>query len=929
MRSRLIILFLITIFSASVQAQVLSGKVTNMLNEPVVGASIKVVGGTRGTTTNVEGRYSISLPEAKAYEIEISAIGYVSKIISDIERTNGSLAELNVTLESRTTEMEGITVSARRTSARLESTASVIQFQKNTNTVASVVAAEAIRRSPDKNTGEVLKRTPGASLQDGRFLIVRGLADRYNQAMMNGVLLTSSEPDRKTFSFDLIPSQIIDNIIINKAFVPEYPGEWSGGLIQVNTKDIPTKNFLTIQAGTGYNTQSNFKKFYREAQGGKTDWLGVDDGTRALPYPYTNKSSFDTASRALRTQVGKNMRNSWVPEELTAPLNYSFQVNGGFSGRLFKKRAGAALGLSYSRNYRTQLLLNRKNIFNEHDNNWTIEQSFDDDKYITETTLGGIGSFAIELNSLNKISFKSILNVSGDNNTIRRDGYDISRGDDKYIRASEFTFKQHTFFTSQLIGEHGFTNDLRFKWYGSFNVLDAYSPDQRRLQNTSRDQTNYMALLSNVLVQNSGSRVYQSLNDYIYTAGGELGYNFKAFNNLSQNIKTGYMLQIKDRLYDAQLFANYLPSSYNKDILELPADKIFAPENFGNGYDNLLAFDAIKNRNFRYLANTILNAGFIQFDNQLSPMLRVVWGLRVENFDQLVGSVKKWDPRHTHTNVTDFLPGINATYKLNNKTNIRLSASQTVIRPELRELSALNLYDFDLNASIQGNPNLKRSKILNTDLRYEVYPRAGETFNAGVFYKNFKDPIEQFYNDGAGGSSTFNYQNLQRAYSVGLEVELRKKLDMIDVLRNFTFQSNVSIIRSRIEDTLYKVERPLQGQSDYLVNAGLLYDHEKTGLNITTLFNIIGKRIYLVGDINANAPDIYEAPRALLDLQVAKKVLDKKGELKLTISDILNRTQYFYQNIPGTNLGLDKGVDAYRFTRKFGTTFNLTFSYTL
>ena len=387
------------------------------------------------------------------------------------------------------------------------------------------------------------------------------------------------------------------------------------------------------------------------------------------------------------------------------------------------------------------------------------------------------------------------------------------------------------------------------------------------------------------------------------------------------------MLQIKDRLYDAQLFANYLPLD-NPSLRLLPADQVFAPENFGNGTNNKFAFDAIKGNTFRYLANTILNAGFLQFDNQFSNKLRVVWGLRVENYDQLIGSVKKWDPRHTYSKLTDFLPGINATYKLNDKTNIRLSGSQTVIRPELRELSSLNLYDFELNASVQGNPLLKRTKVTNLDLRYEIYPRAGEVINAGVFYKNFNNPIEQIFNGLGGGASTLNYANAKKAYSYGMELEFRKRLDIVHALKNFTFQANAAYIRSRVNDRGLGVDRSLQGQSPYILNIGLLYDLEKQGFNATLLFNQIGERIYLVGDIVGGAPDIYEAPRPVLDLQLAKKLLKKKGEVRVNISDIINKTQYFYQNT-GSKTTFQKSSDAYRFTRRYGTTFSVTFNYSL
>jgi outer membrane receptor protein involved in Fe transport len=491
-------------------------------------------------------------------------------------------------------------------------------------------------------------------------------------------------------------------------------------------------------------------------------------------------------------------------------------------------------------------------------------------------------------------------------------------------------FKQNTFFNVQVSGEHRISKPLLFKWYGSFNILDGYIPDQRRIlySRTRNTAEPLRAILSNSLAQQSGSRIFQNLSDYIYTTGGDLSYNFNWLGQ-KQTLKGGYMLQVKDRLYDAKLFANYLPQN-NDPLKQLPADKIFAPENFGDGSasSNLFGFDAIKGNNFRYMANTILNAGYLQFDNQFSRVVRVVWGLRVEDYDQLVGSVKKWDPRHVHSQVRDYLPGVNATFRLNNKTNIRVSGSQTVIRPELRELSFLNLYDFELNASVQGKPTLERTKVSNLDLRYELYPRAGEVITAGMFYKYFNKPIEQIFNEGSGGASTFSYQNPEKAVSYGAEVEFRKKLDFSPGLKNFTFQANAAYIHSRITDKGFNVNRPLQGQSPYLFNLGLLYDLEKQGFNATLLFNQIGERIYLVGDLTAGAgsPDIYEAPRPLLDLQLSKKILQKRGEIRLNVSDILNRTQYFYQNSDG-RAKFQKAEDAYRFTRKFGTTFGITFNY--
>lgn len=915
------------VFLSFSQNERLSGKVLNAKNEPVVGASIKFEGSNAGAISGVDGSFILTLAIDKKYTLVISSVGYETKTIQDVEVAAGQANELQILLiESTKNTLGGVTVTATTSSARKETTAALIQFQKNTNTVASVISSEAIRRSPDKTTGEVLKRVPGTSIMEGRFIVVRGLADRYNQAMINGILLTSTEPDRKTFSFDLIPARMIDNIIINKAFVPEYPGEWAGGLIQVNTKDIPAKDFFNVEIGTGYNTQSTGKTFYK-TPGGDLDWLGIDDGTRGFPQGYTTKSEFSILPASAKTAIGKGMRNAWASTESTAPLNIAFQVNGGFNTKVFGKKLGGTFGVIYNQTKKNIQILNRRNVI-DFNYNTTVETDIHDQKFSNEIFAGALGSLSLQFNSLNKISLKSIVNINTNNFYTQRNGTDISRND-SYLKGSEATFKENVFFTTQLTGEHGLAKDLTLKWYGAFNILDGYIPDQRRLVYSRVNTTDpWRAVIANTLSQQSGSRIYQSLSDYIYTAGGDLSYKYN-WLGYKQTVKGGYMLQIKDRLYDAVLFANNLHAD-NDALRQLSDADIFRPENFGDGSasSNLFAFDALIGNTYRYLANTILNAGYLQSDNQFTEKLRVVWGLRVEDYDQLIGSVKAYDPRHTHKRVTDFLPGVNLTYKINTKTNIRLSGSQTVVRPELRELASLNLYDFELNASVQGNPNLERTKVINTDLRYELYPASGEVFTLGVFYKHFDKPIEQLLNEGGGGASTFSYQNPEEAYTYGAEMEFRKKLSFIHAFKNLTIQGNVAYIYSRVTDLGFDLDRTLQGQSPYVLNLGLLYDLEKPGFSATLLFNQIGERIYLVGDKSAGAgtPDTYEAPRAVFDLQLSKKLLKKTAELRLNISDLLNQTQYFYQNT-SNNKTFQKGSDAYRFTRKVGTTFSLTFNY--
>ena len=930
-RLRLILsVILIGLFSvAHTQNVKLTGKVLNEKNEPLSGISIKIVGGG-GTSTDIEGRFSLILSSGKKYDIQISAIGYAPKTLNETEVIAGQVNDLSITLEVKAQTGDNVVVNAKTSTARKETVASGIAFQKNTNTVAQVITAEAIRRSPDKNTGEVLKRVPGTSVQEGKYLVVRGLADRYNQAMLNGVLLSSTEPDRKTFSFDIIPSSMIDNIIINKAFVPELPGEWAGGLIQVNTKDVPAKDFFSIQIGTSFNTQTIGKDFYNY-KGSNTDFLGYDNGTRALPANLPNKAAFAQLTQGQKTAYAKDFENIWSTDKnnsnITPVLNQSFLINGGFNMKLSNKtKLAAILSLNYNRSNKRIEYENQINTFQN--NVPTLSFDYFNNKYNNEILAGALANITLQIGNNNKISFKNILNVNTTNYTTIRTGKDFDAaisnlGDN--IKAYELAFKANTFFNTQISGDHNLQKyNARLHWFGSFNILDQYIPDQRRLQYTQDGPSSpfLAAIGGSNASQKSGSRYYGFLSDYIYTAGGDLSKTFK-INKFSQTIKGGYFFQVKDRLFDSRPFAIYLPSD-NKTLRTLLPDKIFAAENFGNGLDNKFALNELAGSSYRYIANSILNAGFLQLDNQFGNKLRMVWGLRVENFDQVIGSLRKSDPRFVYTKKTDFLPGLNLTYKINTKTNVRLSGSQTVIRPEFRELSTFQFYDFDLGATVAGYTGLVRTKVSNFDLRYELYPGAGELFTVGFFYKYFKNPIEVYFNPSSGGASTYNFLNAKEANSFGAELEFRKKLDFNSALKNFTVQGNVSYIYNRVTGIGNNESRPMQGQSPYLLNGGIQYDVEKYGISTTLLFNEIGRRIAFVG--GSDQPPIWENPRPVMDFQIAKKVLKTKGEVKLNVADIFNKAAIFYNDL-NNNKKYDKNTDAFALKRIYGTNVSISFGY--
>ncbi|MFN8250636.1 MAG: TonB-dependent receptor [Ferruginibacter sp.] len=928
MRLLLSLLVCLSSFSVLAQKGKIEGKVTDAKSgTPVAGISVVLSGSKTGTFTNNDGYFILTLDAGKKYAITLSAVNYKSKEITDVEVTNGQVNHLDIILEpAAKTETEVVVKSS--SIKRLETSAALIAYQKNAPVVAQVISAEAIRRSPDKNTGEVLKRAPGTSVQDGKYLVVRGLADRYNQAMLNGILLSSTEPDRKTFSFDLFPAAVIDNIIVNKTFVPELPGEWAGGLVQVNTKDIPSKGFFSVQLGTGFNGQTIGKPFYAY-DGGKYDWLGLDDKTRSLPggnFPVKNQ--FQVLSQDEKDNLAKQFKNTWNVSQKDAGLNAAVQVNGGFNSMLFGKKVGGLLSLSYSKSNRNLAFQNR--FYSINGSTADVNFDYQNNKYSQDVLLGGLANFTIQLNNFNKISIKNLFNINASDYTTLRTGKDYESDpiNGENVRAKELAFKSNIYNNTQITGEHNLARlNVKLKWYGGFGILDQYIPDQRRIQynqNVASPNQPYLALISNTLSQKTGSRFFSNLNDYIYTAGTDIAKTFRWLNN-NQTVKGGYLFQVKDRLFDARPFSLYIAKD-NPVLRAQDESTIFSAGNIGGG-DTKFSFGEIAGNRFRYIANSILNAGYLQLDNQLGDKVRLVWGARAEHFDQVVGSMKQDDPRHVYSKVLDILPGVNFTYKLNPKTNIRVAASQTVIRPEFREISSFAFFDFELGATILGNPDLQRTKITNVDLRYELYPGAGELITFGAFYKYFNKPIELYFNQsGVGTSSTFNYLNAEKATGYGLELELRKKLNFTRALKNATVYSNISYIQNKVEDKKANINRPMQGQSPYVINIGLQYDVEKAGLSTTLLFNQIGRRILYVG--NEQVPAIWENPRPLLDFQVAKKVLKGKGEFKVNIADILNKPAYFYHDLDNSK-NFKSRNDAVAIKRNYGTTFSASFAYNI
>ncbi|HYC27755.1 MAG TPA: hypothetical protein VEB42_03050, partial [Chitinophagaceae bacterium] len=349
------------------------------------------------------------------------------------------------------------------------------------------------------------------------------------------------------------------------------------------------------------------KDFYSYG-GGKYDWLGIDDGSRGLPDNFPNKTKFSNATNQEKVELAKQIATNWKVENSSAPVNTSFQASGGFNTKLFKKDFGAILGLTYNRSHRN---LEFGNSFYSFDNsNASLLFDYNSHKYSSDVLAGALANFALKLDNNNKITLKNILNVNSSAYTTLRTGLDYEQNSQlgENIRARELAFKSNTFFNTQLGGEHNIKGlKSKVNWYGSFNILDAYVPQQRRVQyNQSRETANapYLLLMSESRSQKTGSVFYSTLSDYIYNAGGDATINFNLFNN-KQTVKAGYLFQVKDRLFNSRPFSIYLPDG-TSPLRSVPEDEVFQPGNFDANDPCKFHFDEIIGKQFRYMANSIL-----------------------------------------------------------------------------------------------------------------------------------------------------------------------------------------------------------------------------------------------------------------------------------------------------------------------------------
>jgi TonB-dependent receptor len=911
-------------FLLSAQTGTIQGKLFDLkTNEALIGGTVKLDSGVTGAVTDFDGNFIIRGVSAGTHSLQITFMGYKQKLVNGLEVKSGEEQQISVAMEeeSANNNLKEVVIVA---DARKETQTAITLLQKNAITIGDGISAQTIRLTPDRTTGDVVKRISGVSIQDNRFAVIRGLADRYNMALLNGSPLTSTEPDRRAFSLDIFPSAMLDNLVVMKTASADMPGEWAGGAILITTRDIPSKKFFNLSLSSGYNTLATFKPGLA-ASGGKTDWLGYDDGSRNLPAAMPVRNDYVNLPLAERLAISKQFKNNWgLTTNTSVRPNIGLQMSGGFVKVLGDNAEwGTTLATTYSN--QNSLQLGERNDFDLNDQLFGFVQN----NAQNNIALGALVNTAVKWNQSQKVSLQLLHTTNTTELISTRDGSNFEN--EQFVQTNSVEYIENHVLTTRLAGEHLLFEKIKASWSGGFNQMNRETPNTRRAfaaKNFDADETENFRIdpPPGSASRDRGAIFYSDLNEKVYNAQSDFTVPFKALGQ-KHNFKFGALYQAKDRAFQARNLGYVKANTSQFDqrlITTTNFENVFDVNNIGvTGY----VIDEITNLFDAYQGSSVLSAGYLLMENVVAERLRVSYGVRLEHFNQKLDSYDQTtQPVSVNQTYLDLLPSINTKYELNEKTNLRMSLSKTTSRPEFREIAPFPFYDYEELATVLGNPNLVRSQIYNADLRWEMYPGLNQLISVSAFHKYFKDPIEYTLSSSGAGSSNRSYQNVPSARSYGVELEARKNLGFIlgDAGVNWTAFANLALIKSRIETSGLNTsdpKRPLQGQSPYVLNSGLSYANQKYGLNTMLIFNMVGDRLSRVGTIIY--PDIYEKQRPVLDFSVVKDF--GRNQIKCTVSDFLRRDALFYQDI-NQNHKYDAGSDQIFIRGNRGTTISLALS---
>jgi len=905
------------------QQGTLRGKIIDSTSgDPVFGAGVIIQGKGAFGQTDFDGNYSIAVDPGE-YEVIIRMAGYSDQKRS-VKIEAGRATSLNITLGL--TQAQTVTVEAR---ALNNTEASMLNLQRKSGAVSDGISQEAIRRSPDASAGDALKRVTGISIIGGRYVFVRGLGERYSNTMLNDAPLPSPEPDRRVVPMDLFPASLIKNIRVMKTFLPEDPAEFSGGLVKIETQEYPDEFMMTIGFGLGGNYNTTGRTF-QTYHGGRQDFIGRDDGSRAIPgvvdaippaIPFVKGNIFGGIPVNYTQLGGTQFGNHWdtygkradPDQDIKFTIGNTFNFSNGM-------KLGFVFGTSYVHKFQTTEYTDNRygNLsFLPGIGQTSLLAPFQSEtsrRYMENVLWGNNLNFALQLATGHEIYSKSFYSTNSDKYSRFSNG--IINVEDRRYNAQTTGWIERNIFQEVVGGKHAFnfgSQPHKLLWNYSYAQADRNEPDLDQQLWVKQASGSIFDLPVRSRSADNGTRYYSTTVDTMRTLSASYEIPFTQWNGLASKFKLGFLDQTRQKNFDSRrfLYRNSL-SGNETDFYPVPGGISFNPAQIVSGK---YIFEEQTGEKNSFDARQNLRAYFGQFDMPLFSKFRFVGGARYEDSLQYIVTYDRYNRGTPELDIThpgigrlqkkDILPSANFVWEYNDQMNIRAGYTETLARPDLRELSNFGFTPYFNGERLFGNPDLSRTYIHNYDLRWEWYLPADNYVAVGGFYKLLSHPIESIGVLSSGGfGQDFTFANANNGVIKGIEVELRKYLtDRLGAELNLFFiRSEVEVmswsdrelirigfVDPRSSRALYNptnLSRPLQGQSPYVYNMKLSYyftQDKKTSASL--LYNVFGDRLYSVG--TAGFPDTIEKSAGILDA-VFQSAIGEKFDLKFTAKNILD-----------------------------------------
>ena len=831
-----------------------SGRVIDAKSgQPLTEVGVQIVGLGRGMQTGLDGRFRFSNVPAGPIALHVRRIGYQPKTITGAYLEPGKAIDQPISMEQAAVTLSAVVATADKERGTVDAT---LNEQRNATAIVSAIGEEQIKKSPDSDAAQALQRVSGITVQDGKYLNVRGLDPRYTTASLNGARLPSPEPERKVVPFDIFPAGLLQAVTTSKTFTPDQPGDFSGGSVDIKTRDNAGETRRSYSVSFGGNDRVTGRSIISAPSAG-ADWLGFGGSSRQRPQALENAGGLTgNYSQQQYNDFVNSFRNAWSAQRGTGMPSTSAGVTLGGTLPVTERGIGYLGAFTYSLTHETRDDEVRSFAVPNPAGGTDQVDRFAGSTGRESVLWGGVANLSTLIGTRNRLTLNNTFTRSADNVARYEEGYDENSA--LPFQLTRLRYVQRSVISSQLGGEHELRDRHQMKWSASGSRVTRTEPDRSEVAYAIDDPTRSPFLFGS---SEGAVRTFGELSEY--NVGGSADYTWRFGGGADHLVKVGALGRFTDRSSHVDSYS--IMGTLPRVDRERTPEEIFDGR-FAGSADSVFRVVGLSQAG-SYTASDVVGAGYAMAEYQLGRV-RVIGGSRFETQRLQIEAQPAFGRLETVKPVyNDVLPSLALNVTLTDRQAVRLSGSQTLARPEYREVVPVASRDVLGGEQFRGNLALRRTIIRNADVRWEMYPSSGEVISLAAFAKHFDKPIERVYR-GTSGTRVTTFENAKSATNLGAELEIRKNLAFIaEPLMPLTAFSNLTVMRSSIEIGTagagsVQGERPMVGQAPYVVNAGLTYSGGER-LSATALYNVIGRRIYAAALLPL--PSVYEEPRHVMD----------------------------------------------------------------